>query len=198
MANPTRVRRTPEEAKQLILEAAQQRLIEFGIRGLTIKDVAADTNINHGTLLHHFGSAEGMRIALLSKMTGELIEDMSKLLASEPTTGGSIVRLFELMNSTGHIKLLAWRAMEDGLDPDPKMQSMGSLQSIIDQITAELSDHDQVRARNMVFFAVSTAIGWGICGNSFQKVFGLTPTQQEAFPRWVGEQINRLTVTDSD
>ena len=84
-----------------------------------------------------------MRIALLSKMTGELIEDMSKLLASEPTTGDSIVRLFELMNSTGHIKLLAWRAMEDGLDPDPKMQRMGSLHSIIDQITAELSDHDQ-------------------------------------------------------
>ena len=164
MAQPTRIRRTPEEAKQLILEAAQQRLIEFGIRGLTIKDVAADTSINHGTLLHHFGSAEGMRMALLKKMTGELIEDMSELLASDPTTEDSIVRLFELMNSTGHIKLSAWRAMEEGAEVDSEMESekISGLHDIINQITDELSDHDQVRARNMVFFAVSTAIGWGI------------------------------------
>lgn len=188
-----RLRRTPEEAKQLILESAQNRLIQHGIRGLTIKDIASETNINHGTLLHHFGSAEGMRSALLEKMTSELIEDMTNLLAANTSAEDSVIKLFDLMNSSGHIKLLAWRAMEDGDQTiEPAADNVSNLQTIINQITEELDDHDQIRARNMVFLAVSTAIGWGICGDSFQRVFGLSPTQQEAFPVWVGEQFAKL------
>jgi hypothetical protein len=98
------------------------------------------------------------------------------------------------MTSTGHIKLLAWRAMEetalDGLDL-PAVNGE-TVNGIIDRITMGLSDHDQQTARNMVFLAVSTAVGWGICGTGFQQIFGLTPAQQEDFPRWVGLQMAKL------
>lgn len=192
-----RIRRTPEEAKHLILESAQRRLVKFGIRGLTVKDIAAETEINHGTLLHHFGSADGMRAALLRKMTRDLIKAMAEILSADPSPEDSVVKLFELMNSTGHIKLLAWRAMEE-LDQDTVayLEDASSLEEIVNRITSELSDHDQVRARNMVFLAVSTAVGWGICGDGFQKTFGLSPAQQEEFPHWVGQQMAKLAATD--
>ena len=61
MITKPRIRRNPEEARALILAAAGKRLEEHGLRGLNIKDVADDSGIKHGTLLHHFGSAEGMR-----------------------------------------------------------------------------------------------------------------------------------------
>ena len=53
----------------MILAIAGKRLADHGIRGLNIKDIAQDAGINHGTLLHHFGSAEGMRTALLTNLT---------------------------------------------------------------------------------------------------------------------------------
>jgi AcrR family transcriptional regulator len=195
----TRKRRSPEEARQLILASAQKRLIEFGIRGLTVKDIAAETQINHGTLLHHFGSAEGMRNALLEKMTSELIAAMGEVISTQPAPQDSVAKLFELMNETGHIKLLAWRAMEEQKStPKAHGDNAVGLGNLIQRLTAELSDHDQARARNMVQLVVSAAVGWGICADGFQSLFGVTPTQQEAFPSWVGEQMARLAVTDSD
>ncbi len=188
-----RTRRTPEEAKNLILENAQKRLIDHGIRGLTVKDIAEDSKLNHGTLLHHFGNAEGMRMALLRKMTRELVAAMADVMASGATPEDSVVELFNLLNRTGHIKLLAWRALEEQA-PVAEVQDQDglNLQDIIAQITSGLSDHDQLRARNMVFLAVSAAVGWGICGEGFQQVLGLTPTQQEDFPHWAGQQIAKI------
>lgn len=193
-----RLRRTPEEARELILSAAQLRLSEHGVRGLTIKDVAADTGINHGTLLHHFGSAEEMRTALLLRMTDHLIGDMAQVLESGIGPKASVEALFNLMSATGHTKLLAWRAMEDvrleGVELP--INSTQSITSIIDRITEGLSDPDQQTSRNMVCLAVSTAVGWGICGLDFQKMLGLSPTQQEDFPSWVGTQIASLSRSD--
>jgi AcrR family transcriptional regulator len=193
-----RQRRTPQEARELILESAQKRLSDHGVRGLNIKDIASDTHINHGTLLHHFGSAEGMRNALLSRMTDQLISAMGDILESNPGPEAIIEALFDLMTSTGHIKLLAWRAMEDSNISDISMPAAGSetVRSIINKITEGLSDRDQQTARNMVFLAVSTAVGWGICGSGFQQIFGLSPTQQEDFPRWVGIQMAKLNRSD--
>jgi AcrR family transcriptional regulator len=193
-----RQRRTPEEARELILSAAQLRLSAHGVRGLTIKDVAADTGINHGTLLHHFGSAEEMRTALLVRMTDQLVGDMAEVLESGIGPKASVVALFNLMSTTGHTKLLAWRAMEDVRFDGVELpvNSTQSITSIIDRITAGLSDPDQQTARNMVYLAVSTAVGWGICGPGFQKMLGLSPTQQEDFPAWVGTQIASLSRLD--
>jgi len=193
-----RRRRTPEEARELILSAAQLRLSAHGVRGLTIKDVAADTGINHGTLLHHFGTAEEMRTALLVRMIDQLIGDMAEVLESGIGPRASVEALFNLMSTTGHTKLLAWRAMEDvRLDGvELPVNSTQSITTIIDRITEGLSDPDQQTARNMVCLAVLTAVGWGICGPGFQKMLGLSPTQQEDFPAWVGTQIARLNHLD--
>jgi hypothetical protein len=77
-------------------------------------------------------------------------------------------------------------------------ERIDSIESIVEQITEGLSDHDRTKAQNMLFLAVSTAVGWGICSGGFQQIFGLSPTQQEEFPNWVGKQLVTLATTDSD
>jgi AcrR family transcriptional regulator len=107
MSTPPRVRRSPKEARRLILETAGKRLAELGNKGLNIKDTAADSGINHGTLLHHFGSAEGMRNALLVKLSEEHINEMSIILTSGAPPVQRFMALFRLMSQTGQTKLLA-------------------------------------------------------------------------------------------
>jgi TetR/AcrR family transcriptional regulator, repressor for neighboring sulfatase len=51
-----RQRRTPEEARRLILEAAQMLIARTGPEGFRLQDIAAAAGISHPLILHHFGS----------------------------------------------------------------------------------------------------------------------------------------------
>lgn len=194
MASTPRVRRTPEEARALILATAGTRLEAHGIRGLNIKDVASDCHINHGTLLHHFGSAEGMRNALLVQLSEELIIDMAAILNSAAPPERLFGELFRLMSQSGQTKLLAWRALEEGaentlLDAGP---SDKLIQQIVEGVARRLQGQDVELARNLIFLALSAAVGWGICGPTLRRSLGMSDAQQDRFPAWVGEQLPKL------
>ena len=55
---PKRVRRTAEEAKMMILDAAERRLRELGPAGIKLQELAADVGVSHPAILHHFGSRD--------------------------------------------------------------------------------------------------------------------------------------------
>src|SRR5260370_11302735 len=73
MTEPARrVRRTPEEAKRLILETAQALVARTGPQGLRLQDIAAAAGISHPLILHHFGSRAGLVRALNREAAAEL------------------------------------------------------------------------------------------------------------------------------
>src|SRR5215472_14610843 len=74
-----RQRRTPEEARRLILGAAQAAIVRTGPEGLRLHDIAAAAGVSHPLILHHFGSRAGLVRALTRAATGELRD---KLLAA--------------------------------------------------------------------------------------------------------------------
>ena len=76
-----RVRRSAEESRALILDIAQRRLASHGLDGLNIADIAAEAGMSHGTLLHHFGSSDGMRKALADRMGQRLLEQVLAISA---------------------------------------------------------------------------------------------------------------------
>ncbi|MBV1885644.1 MAG: TetR family transcriptional regulator, partial [Parvibaculaceae bacterium] len=49
-----RIRRTAEEARRLILDAAEKRLAEQGPEGIRLQDIAKDIGVSHPAILHHF------------------------------------------------------------------------------------------------------------------------------------------------
>ena len=178
----------------MILATAGRRLEVHGIRGLNIKNIAEDAGINHGTLLHHFGSAEGMRTALLVKLSEELITDMSLILNSEAGADQVILELFRLMSQSGQTKLLAWRALEEA---DTKLVASAGLsekliQQLLEGVAERIRGKDIELARHIIVLALSSAVGWGICGPALLKSMGMSRTQQDQFPAWVGEQLPKL------
>ena len=54
-------RLSPGESRAAALDAARQILIESGPQAVTLKAVAARVDRTHANLLHHFGSAAGLR-----------------------------------------------------------------------------------------------------------------------------------------
>ena len=117
-AQSRRVRRTPEQAREEILAVARTRLLEHGIDGLKIADVARDLRMSHATLLHHFGSSEGMRTALITRMGAdvltELLATMDGAQASEDQRARWLSTTFATLAEARHGQLFAWLALQPG------------------------------------------------------------------------------------
>lgn len=63
----TRKRRTVEEARSEILDAAEAVLRRDGPSAIRLQDVAAAVGVSHPTVLHHFGSREGLLDAVVAR-----------------------------------------------------------------------------------------------------------------------------------
>lgn len=111
-----RTRRTPEEARRLILEAAQARLARTGPEGLRLQDIAADAGLSHPSILHHFGSREGLVRALTSQAVEELKQTLLAALTSSASasTEALLEQVFNAFRN-GLAQRLAWLAT---VDPD--------------------------------------------------------------------------------
>src|SRR5207302_7893203 len=71
-ASAKRLRRSPEEARRLILDTAQALIARAGPEGLRLQEIAAAAGISHPLILHHFGSREGLVRALTQEAAAEL------------------------------------------------------------------------------------------------------------------------------
>ena len=111
--NKRRARRSPEEARRLILETAQALIARTGPEGLRLQDIAAEAGISHPLILHHFKSRAGLVRALTRQTAAEFKDRLVAALAQpELTTEALIDRVFDAF-AGGLAQRLAWLAIMD-------------------------------------------------------------------------------------
>lgn len=124
-----RTRRTAEEARQLILDAAERRLALGGPASLRLQEVAADVGVAHPTILHHFGSREALVEAVLERALAGVRRDVVAVLTSETFEDADGAALLELvvraLSGRGSARLLAWLALEGRAHGDPARMLRG-------------------------------------------------------------------------
>jgi AcrR family transcriptional regulator len=112
-----RIRRSAEEARTAILDAAERRLVESGPAGIRLQTIAADVGVSHPTVLHHFGSREGLVRAAVHRSFAALDADVLRALAdsSHDESGAEalINRVADALSRGGHARTLAWLALSD-------------------------------------------------------------------------------------
>ena len=211
-----RIRRTPDEARALILEAAAARLQSDGPEGLKITEVANVAGVAHSTVLHHFGSAEGLRAALINSMGNRLLEDILEIFQTRTVARGDneiLLRVFETLSDKGHARLLAWimlkrdRSAVDGPSgADKEMQRL--FHQLIEQVSAlaieETSDRSELawrkarqRARFATMLAAVAAVGDGIAGPFLASQIGLSEKEsRDDFRDWFAALLNGSADTE--
>ncbi len=126
--NMRRVRRSPEEARRLILEAAQALIARTGPEGLRLQDIAAEAGISHPLILHHFKSRAGLVRALTRQTAAEFKDRLVAALAQpELTTEALIDRVFDAF-AGGLAQRLAWLAI---IDPEGEADEPATVQNEI-------------------------------------------------------------------
>jgi TetR/AcrR family transcriptional regulator, repressor for neighboring sulfatase len=190
-----RPRRTPEEARRLILDAAQAAIARTGPEGLRLQDIAAAAGISHPLILHHFGSRAGLVRALTLEATVELKD---KLVAAMTTTdhalGDQIERVFEAFRG-GLAQRIAWLAT---VDPQGGRDAhIGIMRELAERLHARLAadapDNTGAReqARYLVHLIAITAFGDAIFGPQLRRSAGIADEGEfeRRFRAWFAELI---------
>lgn len=106
-----------ETARQLILDAAEKRLVVVGPAGIRLQEVAADAGVSHPTVLHHFGSREQLVKAVIVRSVEQINTHLiTALQRAQSDSDGLAEALVEnthrAFERTGHARVMLWLALE--------------------------------------------------------------------------------------
>jgi AcrR family transcriptional regulator len=172
---PPRVRRSPEAARENILAAAEALLVERGPQALKLVDVAGEAGVANATVLHHFGSIDGVQTALMERMIAQLVE---RILAISPDGDISAMResglraLFDSFETRGAARLAAW------LELTGQWRRLTSVRQAVNDVVARnlaRTGRPPATAENLVLVSVVLAMGVGLFGHSVATLMGKPP-----------------------
>src|SRR3954463_890001 len=88
-----RVRRSPEESRRAILEAAAALLIEGGPRAVEVRAVAERVGMTDAGVAHHFGSRDALLLSLLRQGASRLRDSVQHAVARWMDEGADVAGL---------------------------------------------------------------------------------------------------------
>ena len=200
-ATATRRRRSAEDTRTAILEAAERRLLDGGPEAIRLQEIAADAGISHPAILHHFGSREGLVEAMVLHGIARLQVQFLKgwPSAKEPDIEGVFERFFEVASHRGMARLMAWlilsgngyRAMKPGLfKPAAERMHAGRVRRARAEGRRSPELHESMLAATHLFILV---LGESLFGPSVRRAIGLGSGADSTrrFRRWLSKVVER-------
>jgi len=171
-----RVRRAPEDARANILAAAEKLLVERGPLALKLADVAAAAGVANASVIHHFGSIDGLHAALMDRMVQQLIasvlaigDDASDRMMKHEAV---VAALFDVFETRGAARLAAW------LELSGEWRRLTHVREAVQQVVikrAGFGDLNTVAAQDLVLISVTLAMGAGLFGTALAELIGQEP-----------------------
>jgi len=169
-----RKRLSPEQSRDIAVEAARALLLEAGPQAVTLKAVAARIGRTHANLLHHFGSAAGLQRALIADIVDRIVGKIADA-AHRWQHGGQDARevidlTFDAFGQEGAGALASWMILSgnhDALDP-----ILEAIHRLVDQLAEQQHDRAEL-IRQDTLGLVLTALGDALLGGAMAKALGL-------------------------
>lgn len=172
MTAPKRIRRTPEDARALILDAAEACMAKAGPAGLRLQEVAELAGVSHPTILHHFESREGLIRAVHVKSLTQLREVLTAAMTGADASVQPVAATFAAFRD-GLAQRLLW-ILQSG--PPPAESNLPIFEEMIDHLHAirlriakpgETVDREDTRA--VVHLTVVAAFGDAVIGQRLRR-----------------------------
>ncbi len=172
-----RRRRTSDEARAAILDAAERRLVTSGPAGIRLQEVAADVGVSHPTVLHHFGSREALVrevcIRRFAAIHSDLVAAMAGSSGEADEVGALLDSVAKAVRVHGHARAVFWLALEglfDRQDDERRLYNIGLAAQALRTRTrkgkaAALDDTLHVLALSTLALLAEAVIGPHILGD---------------------------------
>ena len=167
-----RKRLSHDESRAAALEAARGLLIEAGPQAVTLKAVAGRIGRTHANLLHHFGSAAGLQMALAETLAVQVCATIGDVVR-KARLGEADPRLivdmtFDAFDQQGAGALATWMIMtgnENALNP-----ILDAIHNLVDQIG---DGHEDQAMHEDTLTLVLMAMGDALLGGPLAKALGV-------------------------
>lgn len=195
-----RVRRSPEEARTLILDAADSVFREHLPDVVGLKDVARAAGVSHALVTHYFGTYAGLVEAALERRFQRLRESLvGHLVGVLEAQGGVGEVLATYRRAIGQnaldpvtMRLATWALMSGRVAQDDFFSHrMRGLQFLADALEARAGvPREELEFMLIASFAMT--VGWTIAGNAISGALGKKkgPNQDAAFEARVAAMID--------
>lgn len=152
-AAPRRRRRSPEEARAAILDAAERLFAEHGPDRVSVLDVAVEAGVSHSLVLHYFKSYAELVRSVLARRNKMVFQQIKERLLSAGEGGGpeqseELLGLFlGIVCEPTHARLLAWAALS-GEGKNLQMVKNRGLAKVVDLAAGQLAARRGRAAQN--------------------------------------------------
>ncbi len=195
MTPAKRIRRTPEEARRLILDAAEACMAQAGPAGLRLQDVAEAAGVSHPTILHHFESRDGLIRAVHVRSVEHLGEVLRAAMSDPESSTRPVAATFAAFRE-GLAQRMLW-ILQSGPPPggnaapvfDEMVETLHRLRQQLAR-PGEVVDIDDTRA--LVHLIVVAAFGDALIGPRLRR----SPTPEAdaepaaRFANWFAKMID--------
>lgn len=170
MKKTSRIRRSPEESRANILEAAERVLTEQGPQALRLVDVAKAAGVSNATVLHYYNSIEGVHSALMERMIEDLVAKILALELPEDVTrfrGFAFNALIETFEHKGAARLAAWMELTD------QARRLKTVREAVSTVISKKIQHEDLpteMTENVILLSVVMALGLGLFGESLEEL----------------------------
>ena len=186
-----RIRRTPEVAREHILSAARRLLIEEGPRALKLQRVGQEAGMSHASVVHYFGTIDGLTLALVKdnhRQRREMLREELGETASKEERRERIEQALAALSDREQGRLTL-SLLSLGHDPFPPAEELGlgSIATVLSEMT-EISLDD---AQQLVLANVLVMLGEAMVGSHMRARLGVKDTEAERthFRRWLLQRM---------
>lgn len=169
-----RLRRTSEGAQDNILTAAEKILVESGPQNLKLVEVARRAGVVNATVLHHFGSIDGVQAALMTRMIADLV---SRILAvtdrvTDPAAFAtqSTEALFDAFEAKPVARLAAWLELTGESRRLTTVRE--AVRSVLSTRMVEQTGMPVAVVEDFILLCLSMALGAGLFGATLGSLLG--------------------------
>ena len=192
-----RIRRSPEEAQRLILDAAERSMGAGGPASLRLQDVAREAGVSHPTILHHFGSRDGLIQALNLRTIQQLRTVLIGVLGASPGSSENAIAPIFAAYRNGLAQRMVW-LMQSGsfvMGPAglPMLDEMVlALQALRERLAGPGVPIDIADTRAIVHLVTFTAFGDALLGKRLRQASSEAEeiANREWFENWFSELLN--------
>lgn len=179
-----RRRRSPDEARRTILDAALELLAKHGPDAIGLKDVARKAGVSHALISHYFGTYDALvEAAFQQHLTEQRIEGIARIVKVPPHPSAWLDVGFEHLANPLTGRLLIWAMLTGRLEREDfvVLRDRGMAQTV-DLLEAYLRatgvkvDRDALERGTLIGFCA--AIGYSLGRTALWGSLGRRPSAE--------------------
>jgi AcrR family transcriptional regulator len=160
-ARKVRRRRSPELARQELIDAAERVFRDLPPDRVGLKDIAREADVSHALVTHYFGTYDGLVEAVFERRTRALRERIVERLAVGGITEAEqlIDMLFTTFEDPVHLRLMTWLIASERTNVENALALRDrGLKMVAEQVASAIDPIVSIELREKVELALVTTV----------------------------------------